>query len=243
MYMNTKTEQSKICKHCGKDFTINKEELSLYKKVDVELPTLCFFCRVRLHFSFWMFGKFRKGKSDLSGESLITVLPEKNRYPIYTLHEWHSDKWDAMNYGIDYDSNLSFLKQLQDLQEKVPKPHQNGIKNTNCEWCDDVWNSRNCYLSRSMEECEYLYYSYRNIKVKNSIDMTVCFNSEKCFDCGDCHNSFKLFYSRHSRDCMDSYFLYDSRNCQDCFMCWNLRNKRYCVENVEYSKEEYDKKM
>ena len=241
--MNTKTEQSKICKHCGKDFTINKEELSLYEKVDVELPTLCFFCRVRLHFSFWMFGKFRKGKSDLSGESLITVLPEKNRYPIYTLHEWHSDKWDAMNYGIDYDSNLSFLKQLQDLQEKVPKPHQNGIKNTNCEWCDDVWNSRNCYLSRSMEECEYLYYSYRNIKVKNSIDMTVCFNSEKCFDCGDCHNSFKLFYSRHSRDCMDSYFLYDSRNCQDCFMCWNLRNKRYCIENVEYSKEEYDKKM
>ncbi len=243
--MNTKTETklNKICEHCGENFTISEGELALYKKVDIELPTLCFFCRVKLHLSFWMFGKFRKGKSDLSGENLITVLPEKNRYPIYTLHEWHSDKWDAMNYGIDYDPAVSFLKQLQDLQEKVPHPHQNGANNTKCDWCDDVWNSKNCYLSRSMEHCEDLLYSYRNLWVKNSIDLTICFNSEKCFDCSDCHHSYKLFYSKHSRDCIDSYFIYDCRNCQNCFMCWNLRNKSHYIENVQYTKEEYDKKI
>ena len=169
-----KTE-AKICVDCKKEFEINSGDLNLYEKVDIELPTLCFFCRIKLHLSFWMFGKFRKGKSDLSGKSLITVLPEINRYPIYTLHEWHSDKWDAMNFGIDYDSSRPFFEQLKELQEKVPHPHQNGIKNTGCDWCDDVWNSKNCYLSRSMEECEDLYYSYRNVKVKNSIDMTICF--------------------------------------------------------------------
>ncbi len=215
----------------------------MYEKVGIELPTLCFFCRVKLHLSFWMFGKFRKGKSDLSGESLITVLPEKTRYPIYTLHEWHSDKWDAMKYGQDYDPDKPFLQQLQELQEKVPHPHQNGIKNTGCDWCDDVWNSRNCYLSRSMEGCEYLYYGYRNLKVKNSIDTIICFDSEKCYDLSDCYNSFKLFYSKHSRDCIDSNFLYDCRNCQNCFMSWNLRNKSYCIENVQYSKEEYEEKL
>ena len=233
----------KICEHCKQNFTISEGELSLYEKVGIELPTLCFFCRVKLHLSFWMFGKFRKGKSDLSGESLITVLPEKNRYPIYTLHEWHSDKWDAMNYGMDYDEKKPFLQQLQELQEKVPHPHQNGANNTNCDWCDDVWNSKNCYLSRSMETCEDLLYSYRNLWVKNSIDVNICFHSEKCFDCGECHNSFRLFYSRHSRDCIDSYFLYDCRNCQNCFMCFNLRNKSYCIENVQYSKEEYAEKL
>ncbi len=207
------------------------------------MPTLCFFCREKLYLSFWMFGKFRKGKSDLSGENLITVLPEKNRYPIYTLHEWYSDKWDAMDYGIDYDPNIPFLKQLQNLQEKVPHPHQNGANNTKCDWCDDVWNSKNCYLSRSLEECEDLFYSYRNIGVSNSVDMTVCFSSEKCYGCADCHNSFRLFYSRHSRDCINSYFLYDCRNCQNCFMCWNLRNKQYCIENIQYTKEEYEKKI
>jgi len=234
---------AKICEHCEKEFKITDGEISMYQKVGIELPTICFFCRIKLHLSFWYFGKFRYGKSDLSGEKMITVLPENNRYPIYTLSEWHSDAWDAMDFGQDYDSSEPFFTQFQELQEKVPHPHQNGSKNTGCEWCDDVWNSKNCYLSRSMEECEDLYYSYRNLKVKNSIDITVCFNSERCFDCVNCHHSYRTSYSRNSRDCVDSYFLLDCRNCQDCFMCWNLRGKSHCIENVQYSKEEYQKKL
>ena len=236
-------QETKICEHCKQNFLITEEELSLYEKVEIELPTLCFFCRVKLHLSFWMFGKFRKGKSDLSGDSLITVLPENARYPIYTLAEWHSDKWDAMEHGVDYDPSKSFFEQLKELQEKVPHPHQGGVKNTGCDWCDDVWNCKNSYLSRSMVGCEDLFYSYRNLNVKNSIDMTVCFDSEKSYDSSDCYNSFKIFYSKHSRDCIDSSFLYDCRNCQNCFMCWNLRNKSYCIENIQYKREEYLAKL
>jgi len=243
MSLSMLKQQSKICEHCNSNFLIKEEELSLYKKVGIEIPTICFFCRIKQQFSFWMFGKFRKGKADLSGENLITVLPEKNRYPIYTLHEWHSDAWDAMDYGQEYDPIKPFFIQLQELQEKVPHPHQNGSKNTDCDWCDDAWSSKNCYLSRSIEGCEDLYYAYRNLKVKNSIDVTVCFNSERCFDSVNCHNSYKLFYSRNSKDCLDSYFLQDCRNCQECFMCWNLRNRSYCIENVQYSREEYQKKI
>ena len=235
--------KNRVCEHCKTSFEISEGEFSLYEKVGIELPVLCFFCRIKLHLSFWLFGKFRKGKSDLSGENLITVLPEKTRYPIYTLTEWHSDKWDAMDYGQNYDENRPFFEQLQELQEKVPHPHQNGIKNTNCDWSDDAWNSKNCYLSRSMEECEDLLYSYRNIQVKNSIDMYVCYNSEKCYSSSECHHSYKLFYSKHSRDCVDSYFLYDCRNCQNCFMCWNLRGKSYCIENVQYEREKYLEKL
>ena len=235
--------KNRVCEHCKTSFEISEGEFSLYEKVGIELPVLCFFCRIKLHLSFWLFGKFRKGKSDLSGENLITVLPEKTRYPIYTLTEWHSDKWDAMDYGQNYDENRPFFEQLQELQEKVPHPHQNGIKNTNCDWSDDAWNSKNCYLSRSMEECEDLLYSYRNIQVKNSIDMYVCYNSEKCYSSSECHHSYKLFYSKHSRDCVDSYFLYDCRNCQNCFMCWNLRGKSYCIENIQYEREKYLEKL
>ena len=181
------------CEHCNTEFAITTDELSMYKKVGIELPMICFFCRIKQHLSFWLFGKFRIGKSDLSGDSLITVLSSNNRYPIYTLKEWHSDAWDAMDWGCDYDSSQSFFKQLQSLQEKIPHPHQNGSNNTGCDWCDDVWNSKNCYLSRSMEECEDLYYSYRNLKVRNSIDVAICFDSERCFDCVNCHHSYKLF--------------------------------------------------
>jgi hypothetical protein len=221
----------KVCEHCNKEFTISDDEMSMYKKVGIELPCQCFLCRTKHLLSFWLFGKFRRGKSNLSGDNLITVLPEKSRYPIYTLHEWYSDTWDAMDYEQDYDSSKSFFTQLQELQEKIPRPHQNGAKSTNCDWCDDVWNCKDSYLARSMVDCENLFYSYRNIKVKNSIDVVVCFDSERCFDCVNCYSSYRLFYSRNSKDCIDSYFLEDCRNCQNCFMCWNLRGKSYQIEN------------
>ncbi len=94
--MSTKKEQTKICEHCGQNFTITEGELALYEKVGIELPILCFFCRIKLHLSFWMFGKFRKGKSDLSGENLITVLPGKKRYPIFISTEWYGDNVNSL---------------------------------------------------------------------------------------------------------------------------------------------------
>lgn len=240
--MNIKTE-NKICVDCSKEFTIDEGDLTLYEKVGSSPSSQCFPCRMKQIFSFWYFGKFRKGVSALSGANLITVLPQDFRSPIYTHEEWYGDKWDAIEYAQDYDPDRSFFDQLKELQEKVPHPHQTGSNNIKCEYCDDAWNSKNCYLSRSMKGCEDLMYSYRNLSVKASVDVTVCFNTEKSYDSYSCSNSYKVFYSRYVRDCIDSYFLYDCRNCQNCFMSWNLRNKQFCIENVEYSKEEYETKL
>src|SRR3989338_10128458 len=132
--MENKSE-NRICQNCKNSFSITSGELSMYKKVGIELPTICFFCRIKQHLSFWMFGKFRKGKSDLSGESLITVLPEKSRYPIYKSQEWWGDAWDSISLGQDYDSTRPFFEKLKELQEKIPRPHQTGENSTNCDWC------------------------------------------------------------------------------------------------------------
>ena len=104
------------------------------------------------------------------------------------------------------------------------KKNQNKI----CEHCNQKFSISDGELSLyekvgielpTLEHCEDLFYSYRNLWVKNSIDVAVCFNSEKCYDSSECHHSYKIFYSWHSRDCIDSYFLYDCRNCLNCFMC------------------------
>jgi hypothetical protein len=29
-------------------------------------------------------------------------------------------------------------------------------------------------------------------------------------------------------------------NCHNCFMCRNLRDKSYCIENKQYTKEQYE---
>ena len=241
--MNTKTEQSKICTDCKNEFSIDSGDLDLYEKVGLKIPKKCFDCRIKQYFIFSVFGKFRKGVSDLSGENFITVLPNKPRFPVYKSHEWWSDDWDPISYGQEYNSSRPFFDQLKELQEKVPRPHQIGQNNTNCDWCDDVWNCKNSYLSRSMDQCENLNYGYRCIKIKDSFDIVYSFNLQSCYDCLECHDSFNLSFSQNSRDCIDSYFLYDCRNCQNCFMSWNLRNKKYCVRNKQYSQEDYLKEL
>jgi hypothetical protein len=193
--------------------------------------------------AFWPFGKFRVGQSDLSGKKLITILPDNARYPIYTSKEWWSDVWGATEYAQEYDPSRSFFEQWKELQEKVPRPHQQGAQNTDCDWCDDAWSSKNCYLSRSLKNAENIMYGYRAIDSKDSLDVSHVFNLDQCYDCTYCFKSSQLFFSKNCRDCIDSSFLFDCRNLSNCFMCWNLRNKSYCIENVQYTKEEYQEKM
>src|SRR3989338_7923745 len=240
--MSTKS-QVKICVDCKNEFEIDSGDLNLYEKVGLKIPEQCFFCRLKQYAAFWVFGKFRKGVSNLSGESLITVLPSTARYPIYKSHEWWGDAWNHIDFGQDYDPSKPFFEQLKELQEKIPHPHQVGKNNTNCDWCDDIWFSRNCYLTRAAFKCENLSYGYRVIGSKDSFDLTLSFNLQNSYDCLECHDSFNLSFSENSRDCIDSYFLYDCRNCQNCFMCWNLRNKRFCIENIQYSQKDYEEKL
>jgi len=212
--MSTKS-QVKICVDCKNEFEIDSGDLNLYEKVGLKIPEQCFFCRLKQYAAFWVFGKFRKGVSNLSGESLITVLPSTARYPIYKSHEWWGDAWNPIDFGQDYDPSKPFFEQLKELQEKIPHPHQVGKNNTNCDWCDDIWFSRNCYLTRAAFKCENLSYGYRVIGSKDSFDLTLSFNLQNSYDCLECHDSFNLSFSENSRDCIDSYFLYDCRNCQN----------------------------
>ncbi|MEK7187346.1 MAG: hypothetical protein AAB691_00690 [Patescibacteria group bacterium] len=237
----TSSGQAKQCVDCQKDFLISDNELGMYEKVGVILPGQCFFCRSQQQFAFWNFGKFRKGVSALSGQNLITVLPVKTRYPVYTAKEWFSDAWEPVSMG--YDPKRPFLDQLKELQEKIPRPHQTGENSINCDWCDDVWESKNCYLSRALANCEEVSYGYRVVRIKDSLDLTYCYDSERSYDCTYCFNCFNVHYAFNCRNAIDSKFLFDCRNVQNCFMCWNLRGKQYCILNQQYTKEEYFQKL
>lgn len=234
---------NKTCTYCSALFEITDGEKGMYKKIGLNIPDICVRCRWKQYMAFWPFGKFRTGKSDLSGESFITVLPEHSRYPIYTSKEWWGDTWDPMLYGMEYDSNRSFFDQLKELQEKVPRPHQQGAQNIDCDWSDDAWESKNCYLTRSTKRAENILYGYRVIDAKDSIDVSHVFTLDQCYECAYCFNSYNLLFSKNCRDCIESAFLFDCRNLSNCFMCWNLRGKSYCIENVQYTKEEYEEKM
>ena len=240
---STSSGQARQCQNCKKDFVIEPEDFAFYEKLDLPLPAMCPYCRWKYLLAFWVFGRFRIAKSALSGKTIITVLPESVPFPIYDRAEFVSDAWDPLTYGKDYDESRSFIEQLVELRSKVPHPHQVGTKNLNCDWTDDVFESKDAYLTRSALHLEFVSYGYRIVNCKNCIDVTYSFDLERSYDCLFCFKSYNLNYSFNSRDCMDSYFLYDCRNCQSCFMSWNLRNQKYCILNQSYSKEDYEKKI
>jgi len=236
-------QETKQCQNCKKEFTIEPDDFAFYEKLDIPKPDMCPHCRIKYLLAFWVFGRFRITKSALSGKTIITVLPESVPFPVYERSEFVSDAWDPMDYGADYDESCPFMGQLVKLQSKVPHPHQTGMKNTNSDWADDVWESKDTYLTRSALRLESVSYGYRVLACKNSVDLTFCWDLEHSYDCLYCFKSYGLKYSFNSRDCLNSYFLYDCRNCQDCFMCWNLRNAKHHISNKPYSKEEYEQKI
>ena len=126
--MEAMQAKSENCEVCNKSFTLTSEDLTMYEKAGVPPTDMCIYCGWRYLFSFWNLGRFRIGKSDLSGKQLITVLPENVQFPVYTREEFVSDAWDPLSYGQEYDPKRPFLDQLVELQKLVPHPHQIGSK-------------------------------------------------------------------------------------------------------------------
>ncbi|MCR4328459.1 MAG: hypothetical protein NUV53_02965 [Patescibacteria group bacterium] len=240
---NNSTSSLQVCQACKSQFTIEPDDFAFCTELDVPVPDECKWCLWKHLLSFWVFGRFRKAKSALSGKTIITTFSESVRFPLYSHDEWISDAWDPFAYGQDYDPSRLFFEQFAELQAKVPHPHQSGVQNTRCDWSDDVWRSKDCYLSRSVLDCENISYCYRTLNCKNSIDLTYSFDLELCYDCLYCFKCFKTRHAFNSRDCIESAFLYDCRNVQSCFMCWNLRNKSYYILNRPYTKEAYFEKI
>ena len=233
----------RLCTTCKNKFVIEPDDAAFYERADVPPPEQCPYCRWKHMLGFWIFGRFRIAKSALSGKTIITTFPESVQFPLYEHKEWVSDAWDPLSYGQEYDPNRPFFEQFAELQAKVPHPHSTGFNNYNCDWADDIWHSKNCYLSRSTVNSEDLIYSYRNLGCKNSVDLVFCFDTEYSYDSLYCFKCHKVKYSFNSRDCLDSAFLVDCRNCSNCFMSWNLRNKQYHILNKPYSKEAYFEKL
>lgn len=183
-------------------------------------------------------------KCDLCGEERISMFGASSPYRVYCKDCWKSDKWDALEYGREYDFSKPFFAQWLELLNAVPR--QGIIQQGNVvdsEYINRSSDARGCYLIYGSTRNEFCRYGTWFIDSKDSSD---CYNlqkSERCYECADCINSYQLAFSRECDSCSDSWFLLNCRNCQNCFGCVNLRNKQYAIFNKEYSKEEYFRKL
>ena len=235
----------KVCQNCKKDFEITNEDLGFYEKLNVPPPTWCSDCRLIRRMTYRNERTLYKSqcRAEGHGEDMISTFSPDKPDRIYCHKAWWGDNWDALDYGRDYDFSINFFEQMRDLWKNVPDIGLFGINLVDSDYCSICENTRNCYMlvgSDFNEDCSYSSFIFN---CKECIDCYLISKSEKNYETIDCLSCFNLKYSRYCETCYDSAFLFNCRNCHDCFNCVNLTNKAYCVNNIQYTKEEYKEKM
>lgn len=236
--------ESHICQNCKAPFEIDAQDFDFYAKIQVPPPTFCPLCRKQRRLTWRNDTTLYTRPCGLCGKSTVTLYAPNSGMNIYCSKCWWSDTWDPKSYQQDYDFSRNFFEQFVELQHKVPAlamVNDNGIGSVNCEYTHDFAFSKNCYMTFvawKMEDCAYNYYVINGKEIYDSLNcMGECENvyetvfTEKCYRC-------RFVY--YSVACSDCAFSYDCRDCTDCFMCVGLRHKKYCFQNKQLSKDEYE---
>lgn len=201
-------------------------------------PQMLPYLRIRHLGAFWPHWNLHKRTCDKTGRDIISVFRPDCPYPV-----WHKDEFyaSALPPSSRIDFNVPFFEQAETLFKRCPIPHNSGLNNENCEYTDDWWYSKNCYLCHSGVRCEDNRYSYRILDCKNTLYCVFSFECEWCMDVINSEKCHRCISGLYLKNCSETAFCYDCRNCHDCLFCFNLRNKRYCIGNQELTKEEYER--
>jgi len=244
------------CTQCQTPLSIHPDETAFLKKMDfvygnqvfsIPEPDKCPDCRAQARTAFRNEQNMYQGKSALSGTQLITLYdPETSwgkHYKIYSPEEWHSDKWDGMDYGRDFDFSRPFFEQFFEMNTQVPKVSLVTVGNENSPFTTGTGYCKNCHLINSSEYCEDCYYGKLLQNCKSSVDCSYLYNSELCYECFSVYDSYNCAYLYYSQNCSDCWFSENLSGCRNCFLCTNLKNKEYYFMNEPLSKEEYKKRV
>ncbi len=235
--------ENKICQNCKKNFTIEPDDFSFYEKMNVPPPTFCPTCRAQRRMLWRNENKLFKKKDDKIGKEIFSQYHPDSPIKIYENDYWMSDNWDPMKYGRNYDFSQSFFTQFKDLLYSVPAKARILTNNINSEYCNNADDLKNCYLCFNAIMLEDCLYTLQSLRMRDCCDVMTSSSSENCYDSINVTDSNNL---QSCVDCADSVSLLyciDCRNCQNCIGCVGLRNKNNYIFNIQYTKEEYNKKV
>lgn len=87
---------------------------------------------------------------------------------------------------------------------------------------------------------EYARWIERSDSVKHCYDILQSGNPQWCLELITGDNAYVVLFSMYCNH--SKYLLYcsDCLSCEHCIGCVSLRNKKYCILNVQYTKEEYE---
>ncbi len=235
-------EETRTCQNCKQNFVIASEDFRFYDKIKVPPPTFCPKCRFQRRLLFWNGVNLYKRPCDLCKKFNISVYPPDAPYTVYCPLCWWSDKWDARDFGQEYDFNRNFFEQIDDLWHKVPLIGLSINLTTagNCPYNHDAGYLKNCYLifhADTVEDSAYGFYIGQSQSIFDSCGVEY---SQFGYDLMHSYKTNRCVGSRNQlSESVECLFCRDSQNCQNCFASANLKNKKYWAWNNPFTKEDY----
>ena len=182
--------------------------------------------------------KLYRRTCDLTGKPIVSIYHPETKFPVYSAEARFGDAWEGLDHGQDYDFTKPFFQQYFELQQKVPRIAMICDNNQNCDYTNGVSDSKNCYLIYGGTLCEDCMYG-SPYTCKNCVDSFLLRDSEYCYECTDCSGLYNCSYCRNCAKSSELQHCLGVEGSADCFGCVGLITKKYCIFNVQYSKEDY----
>ena len=171
---------------------------------------------------------------------MVSVYSADKPFPVYHHQEWASDDWDATDYGRDYDFSRGFFEQFHELQQVVPRRSIHLIEcEENCEYNNNLWRSKNTYLTFMSSECVDSYYNYASYAIRDCMDVWYSKDIELSYRVALGGKLYRCFFCERCDNSNDLYFCTRLRGCSSCFGCYGLTQKKYCIYNEQVTPEVY----
>ena len=138
---------------------------------------------------------------------------------------------------------MTFLEKYQLLKKSIPVPAVMADKCIDCDYGDGNVSCKNGYYifdGYYFENCTYTSFGAYN---KMLVDCHSMLESEKSYESLDGTKCHSCTYTMDCNSCTDCHFSANLNSCNDCFGCVALTHKKYCINNQQFTKEEYFKRI
>ena len=237
---------------CKQPFEVTNDDLAFYEKVSpvfngkkelIPPPKMCPECRMQRRLAFRNERYLHRRICDLAGARIISVFPEDAPFAVYASEAWHSDRWDATDSCMEWNAEKPFLPQFGTLRARTPRIALITVKTENCPYANQVWHSKNVYMSFDMGFCEDTAYSYASYHSQDLVDCAFTRDAELSYELTDSVKCTGCVALQDCSGCHDTFFSFDCNQCDNIAFCWNLRNKSNCIFNEQVTPEDFQRAL
>ena len=148
---------------------------------------------------------------------MVSIYPPESPYRVYYRKYRYSDKWDAMDYGKEYDFSQSFFQNFHEMSLRIPKKSLHIVDSLeNCDYCSYGIFSKSCYLTIASGWSENCYYSLTPLKCVYDVDGVNNTSCQYTYQCAHCIGCYQCSHTYDSDMCKFSSFLSFCKNCDHC---------------------------